>query len=71
MNSIKILATGVYLPKNELTNEYFNKRFGLDDKWIEQRTGIKKRFWAKEENGADLAINATKDLIRKSNINSK
>lgn len=69
MNSIKILATGVYLPKNEITNEYFNKRFGLDDKWIEQRTGIKKRFWAKEENGADLAINATKDLIRKSNIN--
>ena len=71
MNSIKILATGMYLPKNELTNEYFNHKFRLSKEWIEQRTGIKKRFWVKNESATDLAINATRDLNEKSNIDIK
>lgn len=71
MNSIKILATGMYLPKNELANEYFNQKFRLSKEWIEQRTGIKKRFWVKDESATDLAINATRDLTDKSNIDIK
>lgn len=71
MNSIEIIATGMYLPKNEIKNEYFNSKFSLNNNWIEQRTGIKKRYWVKEENATDLAINAVKNLITKSKIDIK
>lgn len=68
MNSIKIIASGMYLPKNEIDNSYFNKKFDLDDNWIYQRTGIKKRYWAENENMSDLAINAVKDLLNNNNV---
>lgn len=68
MNSIKIIASGMYLPRNEIDNSYFNRKFDLDDNWIYQRTGIKKRYWAEEENMSDLAINAVKDLLNKNNV---
>ena len=68
MNSIKIIASGMYLPRNEIDNSYFNRKFDLDDNWIYQRTGIKKRYWAEDENMSDLAINSVKDLLNKNNV---
>ena len=68
MNSIKILATGMYLPKEEIDNKYFNDKFNLEDNWIYQRTGIIKRYWTENEKISDLAINAVEDLINKNNV---
>ena len=34
MNSIKIVATGMYLPKQEVDNSYFKNKFNIDDDWI-------------------------------------
>lgn len=68
MNSIRILATGMYLPNREINNEYFNNKFDLEDDWIYKRTGIKKRYWSEEEKISDLAIKAVENLIEKSNI---
>lgn len=65
MNQIKILGTGIYLPKKKIENTYFNEKFSLDSSWIEKRTGAKQRFWAEEENASDMAIEATKDLLAK------
>ncbi len=66
MNSIKIVASGMYLPKQEIDNSYFKDKFNIDDDWIYQRTGIEKRYWAKDENTLDLAIKAVENLKEKS-----
>ena len=34
MNSITILASDFYLPSKEISNDYFNKKFNIDEKWI-------------------------------------
>lgn len=68
MNSIKILATGMYLPKEKIDNKYFNDKFNLEDNWIYQRTGIKTRYWSENEKIKDLAIKAVEDLIDKNNV---
>ena len=68
MNSIKIVASGMYLPKKEIDNKYFSNIFNVEDNWIYQRTGIKKRFWAEEETVSDLAINAVINLKNKTKI---
>ena len=68
MNSIKIVATGMYLPKQEIDNSYFKNKFNIDDDWIYQRTGIEKRYWAKDETTLDLAIKAVENLKEKSDF---
>ena len=68
MNSIKIVASGMYLPKREVDNAELNKKFNIDDNWIYHRTGIKKRYWAEDETTSDLAIRAVENLKKKSNI---
>lgn len=68
MNSVKIVASGMYLPKRKVENKELNDKFKIDDNWIEQRTGIKTRYWAETETTLDLAIQAVANLKEKSNI---
>lgn len=65
MNSIKIIKSSSYLPANEILNDYFNNKFSLDENWIYKRTGIKKRYFAKDESITDLAIEVAKDITKK------
>lgn len=67
MESIKIIATGKYLPKNNVTNTELEEKFGLSNGWIQERTGINNRYYA-DEDITQLAINAVKNLILKSNF---
>lgn len=70
MNSIKILASGMYLPEEKIDNNYFKDIFNIDDNWIYQRTGIKNRYWTKDEKTSELAIKAVQNLIETNeNIN--
>ncbi len=69
MESIKILATGKYIPQVEITNKYLEAKFQVDENYIYKRTGIQKRYFAKEENIKQLAINAVQNLCKKENIN--
>lgn len=68
MNSIKIIATGMYLPEKEIDNNYFNNKFNLDENWIYKRTGIEKRYWTDKEKTADLAIKAVENLINENDV---
>lgn len=68
MNSIKILATGMYLPEIEIDNKYFNDKFNLEEDWIYKRTGIKKRYWTENEKTLSLAIKAVEDLQKNNNV---
>ena len=65
MENIKIIATGKYLPKNKITNEELEEKLNLEKNFIEKRTGIKIRYYAKEESIKELAIKATNNLLQK------
>ncbi|WP_030177390.1 3-oxoacyl-ACP synthase III family protein [Spirillospora albida] len=54
-----ILATGSYVPKQEVTNEEVAARVGVDPQWIADRTQITGRRWAApDEAASDLAVQA-------------
>lgn len=67
MNSVKIIATGKYLPKREIKSEYIEKENNLEDGYIYKRTGIETRYYSIDETLEDLAINSVKDMLRKNN----
>lgn len=68
MSQIKIIANGMYLPKNKITNEELAKQFHVTKNEILEKTGIKNRYDAQQQKIEELAIYATQDLIKKINI---
>ena len=68
MKSIKIIATSKYLPNNKIDNSSFNEKFNLDNDWINKRTGIKNRFYTKDETIIDLSIKCAKKCLEKIDI---
>ncbi len=69
MNSIKIVASGIYLPENSIENAYLNNKFNLNDNWIYKRTGIQKRYWAEEESMLEIAIKSVEKILENTKIN--
>lgn len=60
----QIIGFGGYVPERILSNADLEKMVDTNDEWITQRTGIKERRIAAEDQFAsDLAIEAVKDLI--------
>lgn len=54
-----IIGVGAYLPERVLTNQELARRIDTSDEWIVERTGIRQRHIAAEdEKTSDLAINA-------------
>lgn len=57
--SIGILGTGSYLPKEEVTNAEVASRVGVPTEWIENKTQIAgRRYAAPDEATSDLALRA-------------
>jgi 3-oxoacyl-[acyl-carrier-protein] synthase-3 len=71
--SAAITAVGKYVPEYVLTNQILETMVDTNDEWITSRTGIKERRILKEKGKGTsfLAIEAAKDLIKKSNLNPK
>lgn len=69
MLKAKIIATGSYAPEKRLTNLEIEKLIDTSDTWITQRTGIKeRRIAALSQSASDLAYEASKKAIKRSNI---
>ena len=68
-----ITAVGGYVPDYVLTNQILETMVDTNDEWITSRTGIKERRILKEagKGTSYLAIQAAKDLLRKSNTDPK
>ncbi len=66
-----ITAVGKYVPEYVLTNKELETLVDTNDEWITSRTGIKERRILKTPNKGTsfMAIEAAKDLIRKTNLN--
>jgi 3-oxoacyl-[acyl-carrier-protein] synthase-3 len=59
-----INATGFYIPEERVPNEYYTKKTGLTDEWIFQRTGIKTRSRARDdENINTMSVEAVKNTL--------
>ena len=53
----RILGTGSYLPESLLTNADLEKRIDTTDGWIVERTGIRQRHIAAQDQiTSDLAV---------------
>lgn len=64
----RIVATGAYVPNRVVNNTELIESHQLDssDEWIQQRTGIKQRhFAAEEESVGSLATKASENLLSK------
>lgn len=71
MKYSKILGMGSYLPEKVLTNADLEKMVDTTDKWITERTGIKKRHIAADDQSAsDLGFEAAKKAIANSGIDA-
>jgi 3-oxoacyl-[acyl-carrier-protein] synthase-3 len=65
----RITGTGSYLPEKVLTNHDLEKMVETSDEWITERTGIKKRHIAAEnETTCDLAERAARSAIEAAGI---
>lgn len=64
-----IIQTGSFLPDNTVTNDKLIQQTQINssDEWIQQRTGIKSRYWA-EESLVDLGIKAAKKIVQPAQI---
>jgi 3-oxoacyl-[acyl-carrier-protein] synthase-3 len=69
MTYSKILGTGSYLPPKVLTNRDLEKMVDTTDQWIVERTGIRERHVAGEnETSCSLAENASRRAIEAAGI---
>lgn len=59
---IRILKTSSYLPGAGVDNFYFEDFLETSDSWISSRTGIKNRYFAKDEDLFDLVERSVKNL---------
>ena len=68
-----ITAVGGYLPDYVLTNQILETMVDTNDEWITARTGIKERRILKDKDKGTsfLAIEAAKDLLKKSNTDPR
>ena len=64
-NYAGILGTGFYVPEKILTNDDLSKIVDTSDEWITERTGIKeRRIAADDEATSDLAIKAAESALK-------
>jgi 3-oxoacyl-[acyl-carrier-protein] synthase-3 len=62
-------SIGAYVPSKKLTNQNFEKMVDTTDEWILQRTGIKERYIAADDEfTSDLATHAAEQAIERSGL---
>ncbi|MEW6419189.1 MAG: beta-ketoacyl-ACP synthase III [Nitrospirota bacterium] len=65
----RIISTGSYLPEKVITNFDLEKMIDTSDEWITERTGIKERRIADEnQTASDLAYEASKIAIERAGL---
>ena len=61
---VGFIGLGKYLPENRLTNKELEKIVDTTDEWIVERTGIKERRIARDDEAtSDMAVNAAKKAL--------
>lgn len=68
----EITGVGSFVPPDIYTNFDIEKMMDTSDEWIQQRTGIVQRHWAKPDvSTSDLALKASEAAIANAGLNKK
>ncbi len=68
----RITGTGMYVPPDVYTNKDLEKMMDTSDEWIQQRSGIKERRFAKPGVGpSDMAVEAANKAMAMAGIEAK
>ena len=69
----KIAGIGMYVPANVVTNNDLTKYMETNDEWIQERTGIKERRYARrtEETTTTMGVEAAKIAIERAGITAQ
>ena len=65
---MRIVASSSYLPKNKVTNKELAEKLGIEENFIEKRTGIKQRYFVEDETIEEMAKKVVEKLINKVRI---
>lgn len=68
---MRIVANSSYLPQSRITNKELAKKFNVEEEYIEKRTGIKQRYYAKEEKIEEMALKAVTKLVHKTQLKTE
>ena len=68
MSTVNVIHTSSYLPIHEIKNTDWEHQLDTSDEWIQKRTGIQSRRYARELTTSDLAIKAAQKLLEESTI---
>lgn len=73
MMKTKIAGIGMYVPENIVTNDDLTKVMDTSDEWIQERTGIKERRYAKkfEETTSTMGVEAAKIALERAGITAQ
>ena len=64
MSGVTIIGTGHYVPGEPVTNHALARVMDTSDEWIQTRTGIQQRYFARDGQGpSDLAVEASKNAL--------
>ena len=66
---VRISGTGAYLPARIVTNRQLAEQIDTSDEWIQERTGIKQRHIAGDDEAcSDLALHASRNALTAAGI---
>ncbi|MDR4887118.1 3-oxoacyl-ACP synthase [Fredinandcohnia sp. QZ13] len=69
MQTVGILSTGIYIPKDFLTSEDISKKSGIPKEIVETKLGIlKKPIPGPDDHTCEMGIKAARKAIKKANI---
>lgn len=71
MSNIQIISSGKYIPEIKITNEELEKKYQVEENYILKRTGIKQRYYAKEEKVEEMALKAVTKLVHKMQLKTE
>lgn len=67
--SIKIISTGIYLPKNKVSASEMDQKLNLQSGWVAEKTGVLNRHYADDSEKAPyMAAQALKEALNKANL---
>ncbi|MCB1072276.1 MAG: beta-ketoacyl-ACP synthase 3 [Chlamydiales bacterium] len=66
--NVKILGTGCYLPKKQITAEDLEKKLGLKPGTIMDGCGVRMRYYIEDETVSEMGVHAAKEAIKNAGI---
>lgn len=65
---MRLVSCSSYLPEIKVENKEIANKFNIEEEYIVKRTGIRQRYFAKDETIEEMATMAVQRLIRKTKI---